>query len=160
VAARASSTERSPDLRIIRVSATGNQSSRSGVRLYDAGLHNRSRNRARNWVHSRIWRSRDYFLSTPPTRKTAIVPFLRLSLSDGTSYGSPARTEWPIALGRLRRCSQLRRGLTETPIAAAKFFRVHPIEPALSRIDLTSRSPGSETRTKPGRLTFRSSIIQ
>jgi hypothetical protein len=92
VAARASPTERSPDLRIRRAGA-GNQSSRSTVRLYDAGLHNRSRNRARNWVHSRIWRSRDYFLSTPPTRKTAIVPFLRLSLSDGTSYGSPARTD-------------------------------------------------------------------
>jgi hypothetical protein len=56
----------------------GNHSSRSGVRLRHAGLHNRSRNRARNWVHSRIWRSRDYFLSTPPTRKTAVVPFLRL----------------------------------------------------------------------------------
>ena len=32
---------------------------------------------ARNWVHSRIWRSRDCFLSTSPTRKTAIAPFLR-----------------------------------------------------------------------------------
>src|SRR3981189_1571078 len=69
----------------------GVSSSRSAVRLYDAGLHNRSRNRARNWVHSRIWRSRDYFLSTPPTRKAAIVPFLRLSLSDATSYLPYAR---------------------------------------------------------------------
>jgi hypothetical protein len=76
-------------VRIVGVPAPETNPSRSAVRLYDAGLHNRSRNRARNWVHSRIWRSRDYFLSTPPTRKTAIVPFLRLSLSDGTSYGSP-----------------------------------------------------------------------
>jgi hypothetical protein len=50
----------------------------SDVTLYDAGLHNRSRNRARNWVHSRIWPSRDYFLSTPSTRKTTIVPLLSL----------------------------------------------------------------------------------
>ena len=28
-------------------------------------------------VRSRIWRSRACFLSTPPTRETAIVPFLR-----------------------------------------------------------------------------------
>ena len=61
----------------------------SDVTLYDAGLHNRSRHRARNWVHSRIWFSRDYFLSTPSTRKTTIVPVLSLSLSDGTSCGSP-----------------------------------------------------------------------
>ena len=45
-------------------------------------------------IHSRIWRSRDYFLSTLPTRKTAIVPFLRLSssavknpISDGFELG-------------------------------------------------------------------------
>ena len=78
--------------------AAGNQSSRSGVSLCHAGLHNRSRNRARNWVHSRIWRPRDYFLSTPPTRKTAIVPFLRLSLPDCTSYGS-MRWRAPLAAG-------------------------------------------------------------
>src|SRR6266446_1121241 len=59
------------------------------VTLYDAGLHNRSRNRARNWVHSRIWPSRDYFLSTPSTRKTTIVPLLSLVFRDGTSCGSP-----------------------------------------------------------------------
>src|SRR6266481_3304910 len=52
------------------------------VTLYDAGLHNRSRNRARNWVHSRIWPSRDYFLSTPSTRK-AIVPPLNLVCRTG-----------------------------------------------------------------------------
>ena len=46
--------------------------------LYDAGLYNRSRNRARNWVHSRIWPSRDYFLSTPSTRKTTIASLLSL----------------------------------------------------------------------------------
>jgi hypothetical protein len=55
-----------------------NQPSSSGVTLYDAGLHNRSRNRAHNWVHSRIWPSRDYFLSTPSARKTTIVPLLSL----------------------------------------------------------------------------------
>src|SRR5262245_364643 len=53
-----------------------NQPSRSDLISYDAGHHNRSRNRARNWVHSRIWPSRDYFLSTPSTRKTAIVLLL------------------------------------------------------------------------------------
>jgi hypothetical protein len=58
-----------------RCAGAGNQSSRSAVRLYDAGLHNRSRNRTRNWVHSRIRRSRDYFLSTPPTRQTASYLF-------------------------------------------------------------------------------------
>jgi hypothetical protein len=47
------------------------------VALYDARPRSCSRNRARNWVHSRIWRSRACFLSTPPTRETAIVPFLR-----------------------------------------------------------------------------------
>jgi hypothetical protein len=57
---------------------TGNQPSRSDVTSYDAGLHNRSRNRARNWIHSRIWPSRDYFLSTPSTRKTTIVPLVSL----------------------------------------------------------------------------------
>src|SRR6266566_8588585 len=50
----------------------------SDVTLYGAGLHNRSRNRARNWIHSRIWPSRDYFLSTPSTRKTTIIPLLSL----------------------------------------------------------------------------------
>jgi hypothetical protein len=50
----------------------------SDVTLYDAGLHNRSRHRARNWVHSRIWPSRDYFLSTPSTREATIVPLLSL----------------------------------------------------------------------------------
>src|SRR6266568_6291917 len=59
-----------------RRASAGNQPSRLDVMLYDAGLHNRSRNRARNWVHSRIWPSRDYFLSTPSTRKTTIVPLL------------------------------------------------------------------------------------
>src|SRR5205823_11612824 len=63
----------------------------SDVTLYGAGLHNRSRNLARNWVHSRIWPSRDYFLSTPSTRKTTIVPLLRLSWSDGMC--SDSRTE-------------------------------------------------------------------
>jgi hypothetical protein len=53
--------------------------SRSGLTVYDTGVHNCSRNRARNWVHSRIWRSRDYFLSTASTRRAAIVPFLRLA---------------------------------------------------------------------------------
>src|ERR671934_1093640 len=47
---------------------------------YDPGLYNRSRNRARNWVHSRIWPSRDYFLSTPSTRKTTIASLLSLAL--------------------------------------------------------------------------------
>jgi hypothetical protein len=60
------------------VTSAGNQPSRLDVMLYDAGLHNRSRNRARNWVHSRIWPSRDYFLSTPSTRKTTIIPLLSL----------------------------------------------------------------------------------
>ena len=63
--------------------------SRSGLTVYDTGVHNCSRNRARNWVHSRIWRSRDYFLSTESTRRAAIVPFLRLASSDGTSRGCP-----------------------------------------------------------------------
>src|SRR5262249_13802178 len=54
-----------------------------GDTSYDVGLHDRSRNRARNWVHSRIWPSRDYFLSTPSTRKTAIVP-LKSCTDDGT----------------------------------------------------------------------------
>ena len=62
----------------------------SDVTLYDAGLHNRSRNRARDWIHSRIWRSRDYFLSTPPTRKTANVPFLRDCSSSPTTPSPPA----------------------------------------------------------------------
>src|SRR6266568_7438252 len=61
-----------------RRASAGNQPSRLDVMLYDAGLHNRSRNWARNWVHSRIWPSRDYFLSTPSTRKTTIVPLLSL----------------------------------------------------------------------------------
>ncbi len=61
------------------------------VTLYDAGLHNRSRNRARNWVHSRIWPSRDYFLSTPSTRKTTIVPLL--SLICRTARPAAARTD-------------------------------------------------------------------
>jgi hypothetical protein len=65
-----------------------NQPSRSDVTLYDAGLHNHSRNRSRNGVHSRIWRSRDYFLSTPSTRKTAIVPCLKLSSSDAHVPGT------------------------------------------------------------------------
>jgi hypothetical protein len=55
-----------------------NQPSRSDLISYDAGHHNRSRNRARDWVHSRIWPSRDYFLSTPSTRKTAIALLLSL----------------------------------------------------------------------------------
>ena len=63
----------------------------SDVTLYDAGLHNRSRNRARNWVHSRIWPSRDYFLSTPSTRKTTIVPLL--SLICRTARPAAARTD-------------------------------------------------------------------
>jgi hypothetical protein len=75
-----------------------NQPSRSDVTLYDAGLHNRSRNRSRNGVHSRIWRSRDYFLSTPSTRKTAIVPCLKLS----SSYAHvPGHDRRPRRLGRL-----------------------------------------------------------
>src|SRR5438034_3351794 len=63
----------------------------SDVTLYGAGLHNRSRNRARNWVHSRIWPSRDYFLSTPSTRKTTIVPLL--SLVCRTARPAAARTD-------------------------------------------------------------------
>jgi hypothetical protein len=63
------------------------------IRLYNVGLHNRSRNRARNWVHFRIWRPRDHFLSTPPTRKTATVPFLRLSFVGRHVLRSPARTD-------------------------------------------------------------------
>jgi hypothetical protein len=39
---------------------------------------------------------------------------------------------------RLRRCSQLRRVLTETPIASAKFLCVHPIEPAFRRMNRPS----------------------
>src|SRR5262249_13078580 len=67
------------------------------VSLYDAGLHNRSRSRVRNWVHSRIWPSRDYFLSTPPTRKTTIVSLLRLKFLGWhvlrqAPHGPPART--------------------------------------------------------------------
>src|SRR2546427_7347749 len=61
-----------------RRASVRNQPSPSDVTLYDAGLHNRSRNRARNWVRSRIWPSRDYFLSTSSTRKTTIVPLLSL----------------------------------------------------------------------------------
>jgi hypothetical protein len=84
VAARASPTGALSRPAHRRRAGAGNQSSRSAVRLYDAGLHNRSRNRARNWVHSRIWRSRDYFLSTPPTRKTA-----RLAHREITPSGPP-----------------------------------------------------------------------
>ena len=84
-----------------RRAGAGNQSSRSAVRLYDAGLHNRSRNRARNWVHSRIWRSRDYFLSTPPTRKTAIVPFLRPKFVGRHVLGMTKMTwKWPVGWPR------------------------------------------------------------
>src|SRR5215471_16535032 len=54
--------------------------------VYGVGLHDCSRNRARNWVHSRIWPSRDYSLSTPSTRKTAKVPLLSLVCG---SCGSP-----------------------------------------------------------------------
>ena len=50
------------------------------VTVYDTRPHNCCRNRAHNWVHFRIWRSRDCFLSTSPTRKTAIAPFLRDSV--------------------------------------------------------------------------------
>ena len=75
-----------------RRASVRNQPSPSDVTLYDAGLHNRSRNRVRNWVRSRIWPSRDHFLSTPPTRKTTIVPLLRLKFL-GTSCGCPARTK-------------------------------------------------------------------
>jgi len=63
----------------------------SDVTLYDAGLHNRSRNWARNWVHSRIWPSRDHVLSTPSTRKTTIVPLL--SLICRTASPAAARTD-------------------------------------------------------------------
>jgi hypothetical protein len=63
-----------------RRAGAGNQSSRSAVRLYDAGLHNRTR----NWVHSRIRRSRDYFLIDAADAPDGIVPFLRLGLLDGT----------------------------------------------------------------------------
>jgi len=67
----------------------------SDVTLYDAGLHNRSRNRARNWVHSRIWPSRDYFLSTPSTRKTTIVPLLSLVCRTARPAAAPAaRAKW------------------------------------------------------------------
>src|SRR5262249_20109294 len=62
-----------------------------GVTVYHARPHNGSRNRARNWVRSRIWRSRDYFLSTPPTRKTAIVPLLRLIACRTTPASDEAR---------------------------------------------------------------------
>ena len=60
------------------IPSPGNQLSRWPLRVYDAGPHNCSRNRARNWIHSRIWRTRDCFLSTPPTGKTAVVPFMRV----------------------------------------------------------------------------------
>jgi hypothetical protein len=63
---------------MFRHASAGNQSHDLALGLYDAGLHNRSRIRARNWVHSRIWRSRDYVLSTPPTPNTGMEPFLRL----------------------------------------------------------------------------------
>ena len=59
------------------------------VTVYDTRPHNCFRNRARNWVHSRIWRSRDCFLSTSPTRKTAIAPFLRESVYRTTRAVSP-----------------------------------------------------------------------
>jgi hypothetical protein len=53
------------------------------------------------------------------TRKTAIVPFLRLSLSDGTSYGSPARG--PISGAHLNPAVSiafaLRRELTASMLA-------------------------------------------
>src|SRR5262249_46194672 len=84
----------------------------SDVMLYDAGLHNRSRHRARNWVHSRIWFSRDYFLSTPSTRKTTIVPLLSLSLSDGTSCGGP---HGPNDCGDLPPLAVLEHTLTASP---------------------------------------------
>ena len=60
-----------------------------GVTVYSARPHNCSRNRARNWVRSRIWRSRDYFLSTPPTCQTAIIPFLRLIACSTTPAVAP-----------------------------------------------------------------------
>src|SRR5262249_16694325 len=57
---------------------------RSDVTSYGVGLHDCSRNRARNWVHSRILPSRDYFLSAGSTRKTAaIVPLLSLVCGTG-----------------------------------------------------------------------------
>src|SRR6516162_10695770 len=77
---------------------------RSDVTLYDAGLHNRSHNRARNWVHSRIWPSRDYFLSTPSTRKTTIVPLL--SLVCRTARPAAARTDQMTAATRPARRAQ------------------------------------------------------
>ena len=76
----------------------------SDVTLYDAELHNRSRNRARNWVHSRIWPSRDYFLSTPSTRKTTIVPLL--SLVCRTARPAAARTDQMTAATRPARRAQ------------------------------------------------------
>src|ERR1700726_4589638 len=82
---------------MFRHASAGNQSHDLALGLYDAGLHNRSRNRARNWVHSRIWRSRDYFLSTPPTRKTAIVPFLRPKFVGRHVLGMTKMTwKWPV----------------------------------------------------------------
>ena len=51
-----------------------------GVTVDDARIHNCSRHRAPNWIHSRIWRSRDYLLSAPPTCKATIVPFVRDSV--------------------------------------------------------------------------------
>jgi hypothetical protein len=48
---------------------------------HDAGVHHSFRNRARNWVHSRIWRSGDYFLSTPSTGTASIVPLLNDRIS-------------------------------------------------------------------------------
>ena len=84
----------------------------SDVTLYDAGLHNRSRNRARNWVHSRIWPSRDYFLSTPSTRKTTIVPLLSLICRTARPAAAP---HGPNDCGDLPRSPRSSSALTASP---------------------------------------------
>jgi hypothetical protein len=69
----------------------------SHITLFDAGLHNRSSNRPRNWGHSRIWPSSGAIISYRRHRRqdddrTSSEP----SMLDGTSCGSPAGTkDWP-----------------------------------------------------------------
>jgi len=93
--------------------------------LYDAKRHGCSRNRARNWVLFRIWRSRCHFLSTPPARKTAIVPFLTLSrtmLTGASAMIADLPATCPDQTVRCRRRHQPRR----PPLAKIKPGRPAP----------------------------------
>src|SRR5215468_148631 len=84
----------------------------SDVTLYDAGLH-KSPNPARNCVHSRICFSRDYFLSTPSTRKTTIVPVP--SLVCRTAPPAAAPPHGPNDCGDLPPLAVLNHTLTASP---------------------------------------------